>query len=104
VGRFRQLTKRVTTSMAGTRQRLDSGPRHRPNPVMANADARSDDRSSHPLESMFAFAARYIDLSEAEREIMARTCDIRSVEKGRWISMHLEEDPLSYFVLKGTVV
>lgn len=53
---------------------------------------------------MFAFAARYIDLSEAEREIMARTCDIRSVEKGRWISMHLEEDPLSYFVLKGTVV
>lgn len=72
-------------------------------PVMI-ARTNEDREPSHPFDPMFAFVGKYIELTEVEREIMARSCTVRHHARNQWISLHLEEDPLSYFVLKGTVV
>lgn len=75
-----------------------------PNPPVVIARENEDREPSHPFDPMFAFVAKFTELTDVEREIMARACTIRHHAKNQWISLHLEEDPLSYFVLKGTVV
>ena len=56
------------------------------------------------LEPIFQFARRFIDLTEAERQIMRRTCSVRSYRKNEWICRSFDQNSNGFFVLRGTVV
>lgn len=68
------------------------------------SDSTQSLNATCPLEPIFQFARRFIDLTEAERQIMQDTCSVRSYRKNDWICRSFDQNSNGFFVLRGTVV